>query len=82
MTAKEFIIWFRGFVKAANGYNVTPKQWEDISTHLENVELEEPIKATRYLLDNNSSWSITNTKESESNITHGRDKDSITYTIK
>ena len=37
MTPEEFIIWLNGFVKAANPYNITPKQWDDIKEHLEKV---------------------------------------------
>jgi len=37
MTPEEFIIWLCGFVKAANPYNITPKQWEDLKYQLEKV---------------------------------------------
>lgn len=37
MTSKEFIIWLRGFSKAANPYNVTPEQWDTIIEELSNV---------------------------------------------
>ena len=37
MTPEEFVIWFRGFVTAANPYNITPKQWDDIKEQLEKV---------------------------------------------
>jgi hypothetical protein len=38
MTAEEFVIWFKGFAQAANAYNITPKQWEDVKDKLETVE--------------------------------------------
>lgn len=38
MTSKEFIIWLKGFSKAANEYNITPKQWETILEELNKVQ--------------------------------------------
>lgn len=43
MTPEEFVTWFKGFVQAANPYNITPKQWEDVKDKLESVEVEEYI---------------------------------------
>jgi len=40
MTPKEFTIWLKGFSKAANEYNITPKQWETILEELYNVKDE------------------------------------------
>lgn len=40
MTPKEFTIWLKGFSKAANEYNITPKQWEAIVEELYNVKDE------------------------------------------
>lgn len=37
MNSKEFVIWLKGFVAAANEYNITPKQFEQIVHQLENV---------------------------------------------
>jgi hypothetical protein len=37
MTANEFITWFKGFVAAANTFNITPKQWDIICEQLEKV---------------------------------------------
>jgi hypothetical protein len=37
MTSKEFTIWLKGFVKAANPYNITPAQWDAITDELEKV---------------------------------------------
>lgn len=37
MTSKEFVIWLEGFATAANPYNITPKQWEEIKEKLETV---------------------------------------------
>lgn len=38
MTAVEFVTWFKGFVAAANTYNITPKQWDLICEELEKVK--------------------------------------------
>lgn len=38
MTAEQFVIWLKGFAQAANEYNVTPKQWQDVKDKLESVE--------------------------------------------
>jgi hypothetical protein len=40
MTSKEFIIWLKGFAKAANSYNVTPAQWDAVIEELHNVRDE------------------------------------------
>jgi hypothetical protein len=41
MTPEEFVIWLRGFAQAANEYNVTPKQWQDVKDKLDTVQVEE-----------------------------------------
>ena len=38
MTSKEFVIWLKGFTKAANSYNVTPAQWDAIIDELNKVQ--------------------------------------------
>ena len=38
MTPSEFITWMKGFAQAANGYNITPKQWDDIKEQLGKVD--------------------------------------------
>lgn len=38
MTSREFVIWLKGFATAANPYNVTPKQWDEIKDKLDKVE--------------------------------------------
>jgi len=40
MTPTEFVIWFKGFVSAANTFNITPKQWDTICEYLEKVKEE------------------------------------------
>jgi wyosine [tRNA(Phe)-imidazoG37] synthetase (radical SAM superfamily) len=61
MTPYEFVIWFQGFAKAANTYNITPKQWDSICEELEKVNLEDKSKKwTRYTLDE-TNWSSNNT---------------------
>jgi len=67
MTAKEFIIWLKGFSKAANGYNVTPKQWEDIQSKLEAIDLtDENVVLSRYRLDTNE-WKTNTTANINNN---------------
>lgn len=70
MTPNDFIIWFRGFVKASNNYNITPKQWDDIREQLEKVILDSELKP----------YFSFNTGTSNTNITYGRSEDNITYT--
>ena len=38
MTSRDFVIWLRGFSTAANGYNITPKQWDDIKEQLDKID--------------------------------------------
>lgn len=61
MTEKEFVTWFKGFVAAANTFNITPKQWDTICEFLEKVKGEESSESktrySRYTLDNN--WTST-----------------------
>jgi hypothetical protein len=37
MTSKEFVIWLKGFSKAANSFNITPAQWDLLVEELEKV---------------------------------------------
>ena len=77
MTPNEFVTWFKGFVAAANTFNITPKQWDTICEYLEKVKLDEYVKGTRYNLDNsnNSSWSVNNSPITDQTITYGRPED-------
>ena len=60
MTSREFVIWFKGFVEAANTYNITPKQWDVICEYLERVK--EPGTGTSYTISNNrGNYGTTNT---------------------
>lgn len=34
MSPEEFCVWLSGFATAANPYNITPKQWDDIREKL------------------------------------------------
>lgn len=47
MTSKEFVIWLKGFVSAANEYNITPKQFEAITEQLEKVS-DDPSILNKY----------------------------------
>ena len=46
MTSRDFIIWLKGFATAANSYNITPKQWDEIKDKLDEVEDTLQIKTT------------------------------------
>ena len=37
MTSKEFVIWLKGFATAANSYNITPAQWDEVKEQLNKV---------------------------------------------
>lgn len=37
MTSREFVIWLKGFATAANPYNITPKQWDEVKDKLDQV---------------------------------------------
>jgi hypothetical protein len=49
MTSKEFVIWLKGFIAAANEYNITPKQYDAIVEKLKEVN------------DSGSQWTSTRT---------------------
>lgn len=42
MTEKEFITWLKGFIAAANPYNVTPAQWDIIKEKLAQIHSDSP----------------------------------------
>lgn len=42
MTPQEFITWLKGFAAAANTYNVTPAQWEQVKEQLARVHSDTP----------------------------------------
>lgn len=77
MTPREFVIWLKGFVQAANNFNLTPKQWDDLREKLGEVQPDEHYKG--HQLPSNSSWSNINTGTTD--VTHGRPEDSVTYTV-
>jgi hypothetical protein len=37
MTSSEFVIWLKGFATAANSYNITPAQWDEVKEQLNKV---------------------------------------------
>ena len=81
MTEKEFVTWFKGFVAAANTFNITPKQWDTICEHLEKVKdvKEDSNRASRYTLDN-SNWVTTSVAHGRTDVTYGTGKELITET--
>lgn len=63
MSPREFIIWFKGFAQAANSYNITPKQWEDICDRLNKVDLkQEEVKLHNYNVER-SNYSVNTTND-------------------
>lgn len=78
MTPNEFVIWFKGFVAAANTFNITPKQWDTICEFLEKVK--EETYSIEYNIQKNSSVSFNNPGIAELTTTYGRPEDKITYT--
>lgn len=43
MTSNEFVIWLKGFATAANSYNITPAQWDEVKEQLEKVTTYTPV---------------------------------------
>ena len=81
MTEKAFVTWFKGFVAAANTFNITPKQWDTICEHLEKVKdtEEDNNRVSRYTLDNGS-WVTTSAASGRVDVTYGTGKELITET--
>ena len=81
MTPRDFVIWLKGFMQAANTFASTPKQWDDIRDQIEKVDLD-GYKPIKYTMKDNSSISLSNLDltKSESTLTYGRPEDSITHT--
>jgi hypothetical protein len=75
MTSQEFVTWFKGFVSAANTFNITPKQWDNICEQLEKVDL--PPRLSRYTMDldtNNTNWTTTTiTADGRNDVTYKKD---------
>ena len=86
MTSQDFITWFKGFVSAANTFNITPKQWDTICEQLERVkdQNQESERYSRYTLDidaTNNSWTTTSiTADGRNDVTYKTDN-SETKTI-
>jgi len=59
MTSNEFVIWLREFIQASS--TLTPKQFDDVKEQLDKVK-EDPVKWTRYTLDN-TNWNINTTNK-------------------
>jgi truncated hemoglobin YjbI len=63
MTSKEFVIWLKGFVAAANEYNITPKQYDAIVEKLKEVNDSGPQwNSTRTSTLFNGTWDTDSTK--------------------
>tara|TARA_R110000868_G_scaffold192839_11_gene437444 strand:+ start:1005 stop:1259 length:255 start_codon:yes stop_codon:yes gene_type:complete len=58
MTPEQFVLWFKGFVQAANTFNITPKQWDTICEYLEKVK--EPGTNGAYTIPNKGNYGVTN----------------------
>ena len=46
MNSQQFVIWLKGFAAAAGEFTLTPKQWDDLTDELNNVD------DTPYVSDN------------------------------
>lgn len=75
MTSQEFVTWFKGFVSAANTFNITPKQWDIICEHLEKVQEEQYLKSNKYILDlEGTNWNTTTiTSNNRNDISYKKD---------
>jgi hypothetical protein len=64
MTSKEFVIWLKGFVAAANEYNITPKQYDAIVEKLKEVNDSGPqwTSTRTSTLFNGTTWDTDSTK--------------------
>jgi hypothetical protein len=72
MTEKEFVVWFKGFVAAANSYNITPKQWDIVCEYLEKVK--EPSNNSGYTISlKDGTYGTTTTSERRGDTTYKND---------
>lgn len=68
MTPEQFVIWFKGFVQAANTFNITPRQWDTICEYLEKVK--EPGSSNAYTISNATT---STTAERRNDVTYNQD---------
>ena len=68
MTPEQFVIWFKGFVQAANTFNITPRQWDTICEYLEKVK--EPGSSSAYTISNATT---STTAERRNDVTYNQD---------
>ena len=72
MTANEFVLWLKGFADAANPYNITPKQWDDICSQL--AKVKDQTNKGEYLISNESGMhGTTTTAERRGDTTYNND---------
>jgi hypothetical protein len=64
MTSKEFVIWLKGFVAAANEYNITPKQYDAIVEKLKEVNDNGPQWNSTWVsgIPNGTTWDTNSNK--------------------
>lgn len=48
MTEREFITWLKGFIAAANTYDITPSQWNTVKQQLNKVTANIPVEVGGY----------------------------------
>lgn len=73
MTPDQFVLWFKGFVQAANTFNITPKQWDTICEYLEKVK-DPNNDGGGYLISNKPGrYGTTTTAEKRSDVTYNQD---------
>lgn len=73
MTEKEFITWFKGFVAAANTYNITPKQWDTICEELNKVN-SKPNTGAYTISVKDGAFGTTTTAEKRCDVTYKEDE--------
>jgi hypothetical protein len=52
MQPLDFVLWLKGFIKASNPYNITPKQWDDLCEQINKVDTDHNLQSgIKYVTD-------------------------------
>ena len=76
MTPRDFVIWLKGFMQAANTFASTPKQWDDIRDQIGKVDLDETT-SMKYTPQGNSTVSLARLGLKVSNSTSTSDNEKV-----
>jgi hypothetical protein len=73
MTSKDFVTWFKGFVQAANTYNITPNQWDAICDQL--AKVNDTPNSGGYTISTGTGvhGTTTTTSERRGDVTYNQD---------